>query len=220
LEPGDAARARTLFGEIAERRNKLKALEQGPAGWLGSFAQPGPTHRLYRGDPFQEREEVEPGGLSVLGSLGLPSDAPEAERRLRLGEWITSDARALAARVIVNRIWHYHFGTGIVDTPSDFGINGTPPSHPELLEWLATEFIRSGWSLKHLHRLILTSATFRQDSQPNPAAIQRTAGCSGDIHRPGSAPKQSGTACFRHRDRSICEWEALDFSCWMWWRRM
>jgi hypothetical protein len=81
-----------------------------------------------------------------------------------LAKWLTDAANPLSARVMVNRIWHYHFGKGIVGTPSDFGVMGERPSHPELLDWLAAEFVRGGWSLKHMHRLIMTSAVYQQSA--------------------------------------------------------
>jgi hypothetical protein len=114
---------------------------------------------------MQPREKVPPAGLSEFGGFQLPADAPEQERRLALAKWIASPENPLTARVIVNRLWHYHFGTGIADTPSDFGINGGRPSHPELLDWLAAELVEHGWSLKHIQRLILTSATYQQSSR-------------------------------------------------------
>jgi len=85
---------------------------------------------------------------------------------VRLADWIASPQNPLTARVLVNRLWHYTFGNGIVDTPSDFGANGSRPTHPELLDWLADEFVKGGWSIKHIQRLILMSATFRQSSAP------------------------------------------------------
>jgi hypothetical protein len=85
-----------------------------------------------------------------------------------LAKWIASAENPLTARVIVNRLWHYHFGRGLVETPSDFGINGAKPTHPELLDWLASELIARGWSLKAVHRLIVTSATYRQSSEMSP----------------------------------------------------
>jgi hypothetical protein len=104
--------------------------------------------------------------------LNLAPDAPEKTRRAAFAKWLTDKRNPLPARVMVNRLWHYTFGTGIVATPSDFGLMGFRPTHPELLDWLAAEFIRSGWSVKHIQRLILTSATFRQGNAPQPAAMQ------------------------------------------------
>ncbi len=104
--------------------------------------------------------------------MNLSSDAPERDRRLALANWIASKDNPLTARVIVNRLWQFHFGTGIVDTPSDFGLNGTPPSHPELLDWLASELMEHDWSLKHIHRLILNSDTWRQSNRPNADAMR------------------------------------------------
>ena len=100
-----------------------------------------------------------------MGTIRLTRDTAEQERRRTLAEWIASPENPLTARVMANRIWQGHFGTGLVDTPSDFGRNGTKPTHPELLDWLASEFIRSGWSVKQMHRLIMLSATYRQSSK-------------------------------------------------------
>jgi hypothetical protein len=111
----------------------------------------------------------------VLGSLGLAVDEPEQQRRVKLANWIASPQHPLTSRVLVNRLWHYIFGHGIVDTPSDFGINGSRPTHPELLDWLADEFVKSGWSIKHMQRLILLSATFQQSSEPRPEALRADA---------------------------------------------
>jgi len=101
----------------------------------------------------------------------LAPDAPEQQRRLAIAQWIASDKNPLTARVIANRLWQFHFGTGIVDTPSDFGQNGSAPTHPELLDWLATELVRHDWSLKHLQRTILLSDTWQQDSRPREDAL-------------------------------------------------
>jgi hypothetical protein len=107
-----------------------------------------------------------PGALQCLtGVTGtLPSHTNEGERRRALADWIVDPQHPLTRRVIVNRLWHYHFGVGIVDTPSDFGFGGGRPTHPELLDWLASELARQNGSLKHIHRLICTSATYRQQS--------------------------------------------------------
>ncbi|MCA9053499.1 MAG: DUF1549 domain-containing protein, partial [Planctomycetaceae bacterium] len=131
--------------------------------------EPGVSRVLLRGNPNSPADEVTPGGVRSLSGVesdfGLEVDASDAQRRRALSEWITSADNPLFARVIVNRLWHYHFGSGLVSTPSDFGFSGGRPSHPELLDWLAGEFQRSGMSLKTLHRLIVTSATYRQSSR-------------------------------------------------------
>jgi hypothetical protein len=119
-------------------------------------------------------EVVTPAALSAVADLdpefGLPADAPEAERRLKFAEWLVDPRNPLPARVMANRVWHLHFGEGLVTTPNDFGMSGARPSHPELLDWLAVKFIQNGWSLKALHRLIVNSATYRQASEPNAKA--------------------------------------------------
>ena len=142
--------------------------------------QPPTFHVLIRGNSRDPGEVVSPRGLRALstaglsGDFGLNSDAPEAERRVALTKWITDPRNPLTPRVMVNRLWHYHFGQGIVDSPSDFGFSGGRPSHPELLDWLARRFVDGGWKLKNLHRLILTSAAYRQASNvPNVAAEEK-----------------------------------------------
>lgn len=134
--------------------------------FAGIFAQAGPTHRLYRGDPMQRRERMAPDVPAVLGTLQMESTADESARRLALADWLASPDNPLTARVIVNRIWQHHFGNGLVATPSDFGAMGVAPTHPELLDWLASTLIQKGWSLKAIHRLILNSNTYRQSSFP------------------------------------------------------
>lgn len=131
---------------------------------------PPATHVLSRGDTESPLDEVAPAALSAV--RGLPAeltaaDAPEGERRLALAEWLTDPANPLTARVMVNRLWRHHFGRGIVGTPGDFGFNGERPSHPELLDWLATEFQRRDWSVKEMHRLIMLSSTYQQSCDHN-----------------------------------------------------
>lgn len=111
-----------------------------------------------------------------LPKLDLPANTPDQERRLALARWVADPRNPLTARVMVNRIWHYHFGQGLVNTPSDFGINGARPTHAALLDWLALEFMAQGWKPKAIHRLILLSHTYRQDSAPNPQALALDAG--------------------------------------------
>ncbi|MCA9177383.1 MAG: DUF1553 domain-containing protein [Planctomycetales bacterium] len=160
--------------ELTESRKQLTAPVM---AYAGTFAQPGPTHRLYRGEFQNPREQVAPGSLESLRfqRLQLGEDSPERERRLGIAQWIAHPANPLTARVIVNRLWQHHFGAGLADTPSDFGANGVPPSHPELLDWLAAELLDNNWSLKHLHRQILTSRTWRQDSAPRAEALAKDA---------------------------------------------
>jgi len=126
------------------------------------------THLLKRGEFTAKGPIVQPAFPAVLAREG-PAVVPLAEstgRRKALAAWLTRPDHPLTARVIVNRVWQGHFGRGLVDTPSDFGRMGGEPSHPELLDWLATELIERGWSLKSLHRLIVTSAAYRQSSRP------------------------------------------------------
>jgi hypothetical protein len=134
---------------------------------------------LNRGDVRQPMETVRPGGLSALATLnpdfGLPANAPDQERRRKLAEWITDARNPLFARVMVNRVWHYHFGRGLVETPSDFGVNGGRPSHPQLLDWMAAEFMARDYSLKAIHRLIVHSNTYRQSSATRPDGLSHDA---------------------------------------------
>jgi len=141
---------------------------------------PAATHIFYQGDFASPRDEVQPGIPTVLGtdsrgSLREPTrliskrSTTIASRRLALANWIASADNPWTARVIVNRIWQQYFGKGIVATPNDFGYSGARPTHPELLDWLAVEFMQCGWSIKELHRLITTSATYRQASGETPA---------------------------------------------------
>lgn len=153
-------------------RTRREELAKPVLAYAGKFNKPGTVYRLYRGEPDLKREEVGPDAIEVFTSLKLAPDAPEPERRRAFAEWVANPDNPLTARVIANRLWQFHFGTGIVDTPSDLGKNGTAPTHPELLDWLASELIESGWSLKHLHRLILTSATWRQENKPRPDAME------------------------------------------------
>lgn len=167
LTPAKAAERTRLVRE----RNELEARIQ-DSKTAQTFAvtpqQPGVTHRLTRGNPAEKAELISAGGLSALspGDFGLKPDAPDADRRRQLAEWIASEKNPLFARTIVNRIWQHHFGRGLVETPNDLGFNGGQPSHPALLDWLATELIARKWRLKDLHRLIVSSETYRQSSHP------------------------------------------------------
>jgi hypothetical protein len=137
---------------------------------------PGPRaiHKLLRGDVRRPRELAEPAAIAVFENLRtafhVADPADESSRRVALAKWITHTNNLNTRRSIVNRVWQYHFGRGIVDTPNDFGQMGGAPSHPELLDWLAHWFLEEGESIKSLHRLILTSATYRQSSASNEKA--------------------------------------------------
>jgi hypothetical protein len=163
------------------------------------------TPILKRGDYSQPGREVAPG---VLQSLATPQpfawsrpskDARTSGRRLAFANWLTQPGHPLTARVIVNRIWLHHFGEGLVSTPDNFGTTGSPPSHPGLLDWLACEFIDSGWSIKALHRRILTSATYRQSSRIDP---------SSPIHAKAKTIDSEDRLLWRQRMRRL-EAEAL-----------
>jgi Protein of unknown function (DUF1553)/Protein of unknown function (DUF1549) len=129
-----------------------------------------PVRMLRKGNFANPGEEIGPGFLSVLGPTELPKPKEDSTattgRRRALADWVTRPDNPLTARVMVNRLWLGHFGRGIVATPGDFGTQGASPTHPELLDWLATEFIARGWSQKAIHRLMATSATYRQSSKP------------------------------------------------------
>jgi hypothetical protein len=173
----DAARARRAE-LLAERDGWKKKLDAVPAPAMVYAAKPHPVEPAYlleRGSVAKAKEEVFPGALSALGhrpaSFGLDAKAPDDLRRTALADWIADAKNPLTARVIVNRVWFYHFGNGIVNTPSDFGLMGDRPSHPELLDWLAVSFMENGWSLKWLQRQIVMSQAFQQSSALNEKAF-------------------------------------------------
>lgn len=167
LPPAERDAGLRLISEKQSLENKLQELASGQMAFAGKFRTPDNIHVLHRGDPEQPKAPVTPSVIPAIGKLELPNDTPEIERRKALAHWIANPANPLTARVMVNRIWQGHFGTGLVDTPSDFGLMGSQPSHPELLDWLSCEFMRGGWSIKHMHRLIVLSATYRQSSAVN-----------------------------------------------------
>ena len=150
------------IGDDAPFEWTLAVRERGPT--------PPPTHVLVRGNSATPGAEVEPAFLRILNAEkpivpAPPADAPSSGRRLALAEWIASPRNPLTARVMVNRVWQHHFGKGLVKTTTDFGRAGTPPTHPELLDWLAAEFVDGGWSVKKLHKLIMLSQAYRQSSR-------------------------------------------------------
>ncbi|MCZ6672900.1 MAG: PSD1 and planctomycete cytochrome C domain-containing protein [Verrucomicrobia bacterium] len=178
LEP-DAERT-TALEKVQKLIDQLS--EEGPQpSFVGQFIEPVKTHVFHRGSPESPRSEVAPAGFEVLnGDLSLDSSSPDSERRMRFADWITNPEHPLTARVMVNRVWSHIFGTGIVATPSDLGVAGASPTHPELLDWLAAEFAdpetskAPAWSVKGLIRNILMTDAYRQSSAP------REEGLAGD----------------------------------------
>ena len=137
--------------------------------------KPLPIHLLTRGELSKPTKIIGPALPAFLPGGGPLPDGPEeaSKRRTHLARWLVSDKNPLTARVIANRIWQWHFGQGLASTPNDFGTQGIPPSHPELLDWLASELSGNSWSLKRLHRLIVLSSTYRQSSVRDPIAIEK-----------------------------------------------
>ena len=172
---------REIQNKKADIQKLHKKFETPPHALIGIRKTPVETVLFERGDVTQPRESVLAGGLSAIKTLPakfeLFSGNPEEERRQALANWLTDARNPLTARVIVNRVWHHHFRTGIVDTPSDFGVNGGRPSHPELLDYLTARFVHGDqWSIKKLHRRILLSATWRQSSTYDAESAKRDGG--------------------------------------------
>jgi hypothetical protein len=168
LTPADRARHDELLAALAKFDDRKPATLPVAMG-LQDAAGPAPkTFVLERGEMSRRGDEVRPGFPVVLDPKGESPDG--ASRRAALAHWVASADNPLTARVMVNRLWQHHFGRGIVPTPNDFGVRGERPTHPELLDWLACEFVARGWSLKSMHRLMLLSATYRQSTTITPEA--------------------------------------------------
>ncbi|MCB1224608.1 MAG: PSD1 domain-containing protein [Verrucomicrobiales bacterium] len=172
LSADEVAEAKDLMQQRAPLEKKIATATNQQKAFAGTFRDPDDIHVLNRGDPEQPQSEVVPAVLRSLGSLELKKQTAEQQRRITLADWIARPDNPLTARVMVNRIWQGHFGVGLVETSSDFGRNGVKPTHPELLDWLAAEFIRSGWSVKHLHRAIVLSETYGQASASSSAEAE------------------------------------------------
>ncbi len=158
------------------------------------------TAILTGGDPFSPAQPVAPGVLSAVAGASevkLPNDVQG--RRLALAQWIVDDENPLTSRVLVNRVWSFHFGRGIAGNPNNFGATGKKPTHPELLDWLAGQFVRDGWSIKQLHRVIMNSHAYRRSAshpQPEKLAAADPTGSSYAAFAPGdSRPKSCATRC-------------------------
>jgi len=183
---------KSLLASIAEQQKLVKTFPEIRA----MYDLPGEpkTPVLRRGDYTKPGPEVDAG---VLGCIAAPQpftwsppskDAPTSGRRKAFADWIAQPGHPLTSRVFVNRVWLHHFGEGLVRTPENFGLQGTKPTHPELLDWLAIEFEAAGWSQKKLHRLILTSAAYKQRSA---------------IHETGTAADPDNLLLWRQRMRRI-----------------
>ena len=159
LSPDDTAKRNVLKAEQSRLEALLPNLP--PQAWaIADDKSPAVTNILKRGDVRKKAGVVQPAFLRVLSGAD-----EKPKNRLDLANWLTQKDHPLTARVMVNRLWAHHFGRGIVTTPNDFGTRGDKPTHPELLDWLATEFMSNGWSMKKMHRLMVTSATYRQTSK-------------------------------------------------------
>ena len=167
--------------ELTARIKELEEQRPKPFPAAMSIREPGrsapPSYFLHRGSPGQKGSVMQAGVLAVTtqGEWSFsapPDDARTSWRRRGFAEWVASAGNPLTARVMVNRIWQHHFGEGIVRTPNNFGRIGERPTHPELLDWLATEFVRTGWSVKAIHRLIMNSETYQMRSDDTAAGVK------------------------------------------------
>ncbi|WP_010586667.1 PSD1 and planctomycete cytochrome C domain-containing protein [Schlesneria paludicola] len=190
--------------KVVEVRAAIKGINQGVESArqeLTTLFTEGPCEMAYgvvegtprnariqiRGEPDQPGAEVSRGFIKVLGGGTLPTEA-KGSGRLELAQWITRADNPLTSRVMANRIWQNHFGTGLVKTSNDFGVRGLKPTHPELLDHLAQEFVRGGWSIKNLHRLILRSATYQQAGSLAVAALAQGTNASASNESPAVSP--------------------------------
>jgi hypothetical protein len=186
LSPADRARRAALRAKV----HALEMQEPPPPAEAWAVKEAShipPTHILKRGNLAQKKGRVEPAFPRILALSPAPAseikndaqspdrgDSPPQLNRVDLARWLTDRENPLTARVIVNRLWQHHFGRGLVATPNDLGTRGAAPTHPELLDWLASELVEGGWSLKHMHRLMVLSNTYRQGSRLRPDAPART----------------------------------------------
>jgi hypothetical protein len=171
VEAEHPGRLSKLNAQIKTLEARVRLHEPKAEAFFGSSRSKTKTHILGGGELARPGAEVKPGFVEAM----LPAGAavPANYTRGELARWLTAPEHPLTARVLVNRLWQHHFGAGLVSTPSDFGRNGRRPTHPELLDWLARRFVSDGYSLKKMHRLIMTSETYRRSSQANPSALSK-----------------------------------------------
>jgi len=233
----------------SERLHNLIAQikEEGPQhSFVARFEKPKVTKVLHRGSPENPRDEVMPAGFSLLdGDLGLDNSTSESKRRVEFANWIGSREHPLTARVMVNRIWHHIFGSGIVPTASDFGSAGAPPSHPELLDWLAAEFMEptqseaAPWSVKAMIRQLVMTDAFQRSSLPKEEGLQKDAGAfylwryppqrveaevirDGVLQASGKLNSELGGRSFRIHNvkKTYAQWQVVNNHGPETWRRM
>ncbi len=241
---GDSALS-TAVSRIGNIIHKLG--EEGiKPSFVGQFIEPAVTHILHRGSPESPRNVVDPAGFAILnGNLNLDSSSPDGERRMRFADWLIDPDHPLTARVLVNRVWNHIFGRGIVATPADFGSVGAPPTHPELLDWLAREFVqpeKSGatpWSIKGLIRQILLTDAYRQSSAPRedglaldassrylwrfpPRRVEAEVLRDGILRASGKLDPTLGGPSYRihNEKKTYAQWEVVDNHGPGTWRRM
>lgn len=162
--------------DSAEKERKRLPPRESALSVAHCYVNPPETFVLLRGNPHSQGDPVTPGFPSIFETedpviAAPPPNAQSSGRRLILAKWIASPDNLLTARVMVNRIWQHHFGRGIVRSPNNFGLGGDPPTHPELLDWLAHDFVQGEWRIKRLHKLILLSNTYRMSSQASPEGL-------------------------------------------------
>ncbi len=216
--------------------------EEGPqVSFVGSFTENPPvTHVLHRGSPENPRDEAVPAGFAIMdGDLGLDSSTADWERRLRFAEWLTRADHPLTSRVMVNRIWHHLFGAGIVPTATDFGHAGAEPSHPELLDWLASKLVERKWSMKAIIKMLVMTDAFQRSSAPTEAGMTKDAGAfllwrfpprrmeaevirDGVLLASGKLDERIGGRSFRIHNvkKTYAQWEVVDNHGPETWRRM
>jgi len=241
-----------LKGEKGEMQKKLQTkitemINDGPRlSFTGHFVEPTVSYVLHRGSPENPKSEVFPAAPLVLnGDLNLSSDTPGQKRRVEFANWISSEENPLTARVMANRIWHHIFGAGIVRTTSDFGLAGTLPTHPKLLDWLSSEFVNptvsdsNKWSMKAFIKLLVTSKAFKQSSSPNEKSIKVDGGSqllwrfpprrvTAEVIRDGillashSLNKKIGGISYRIHNvkKTYSQWKVIDNFKEATWRRM